>query len=518
MPIYGLEAPPPNLNVAPPDVLGNMAKMASLKEMLGQNAMIPGALQAQGLENQQRQQTIQSTQQQIQKQTYDLARQKAIDTAFQSAYTPDENGQPQLDEGKLVKGISQAGYGSAAPEIAGSLVKWHQAQTELQKTHQEVAAKGVDMLGNLAYAAHQAGDDPHILISGLKQLAQTDPSVAPIAQQLMANPEKAPELIQHLMGQSPEVQKLLTSRQEAEARSSTAKTSAERLQAELPGGALQPPDKAEMQDWLGKNPGKGPADYEKWKASLAPQAQINVQGGLLNNQARDMAAENYFQTGQLPSGMRSPAMSAAIMSRAAELHPNGTTELAGNRASYEANKKSYDNVTGTLDTLSAFEQSGLKNLKQFTDLADKLPDTGVPWLNTPIRNLNKNLVGAQYMPAIEAARSVALREIARVTNDPKLSGALTDSARGEVSAFSPENATLPQIKNVVKVLQADMANVHTSLAAQKADIGTRLGIKAPKTQEGGGSSGALQVGQTVSIKGKPLKVTAVHPDGSFDVK
>lgn len=273
----------PNYNVASPDVVGNMAKMAQLKQMLGQNAMIPGQLQAQGLENQQRQQEIQSTQQKIQQQTYDQARQKAIDTAFQGAYTPDENGQPQLDEGKLVKGISQAGYGSAAPEIAGSLVKWHQAQTELQKTHQEVASKSVDMLGNLAYAAHQAGDDPHILISGLKQLAETDPSVAQIAQQLAANPEKAPELIKHLMGQSPEVQKLLTSRQEAEARSSSAKTSAERLQAELPGGALQPPDKAEMQDWLAKNEGKGPADYAKWKASLAPQINFNLQGGVFAN-------------------------------------------------------------------------------------------------------------------------------------------------------------------------------------------------------------------------------------------
>ena len=91
------------------------------------------------------------------------------------------------------------------------------------------------------------------------------------------------------------------------------------------------------------------------------------------------------------------------------------------------------------------------------------------------------------MPAIEAARSVALREIARVTNDPKLSGSLTDSARQEVSAFSPENATLPQIKNVVKVLQNDMANVHSSLAAQKADIGGRLGIKTPQAGAEGSS-------------------------------
>jgi hypothetical protein len=248
-----------------------------------------------------------------------------------------------------------------------------------------------------------------------------------------------------------------------------------------------PAEQISASDWLAKNPGKTFSDYTIAMKKLVPAFNFSMQQGALTDQARDMAAENYFQTGQLPSGMRSPAMSGAIMSRAAQLHPNGTTELAGNRAAFEANKKSYDNVTGTLDTLSAFEQSGLKNLKQFTDLADKLPDTGVPWLNTPVRNLNQNLVGAQYMPAIEAARSVALREIARVTNDPKLSGSLTDSARGEVSNFSPENATLPQIKHVVEVLQNDMANVHSSLAQQKADIGARLGIKSSSAQGGGTS-------------------------------
>lgn len=249
------------------------------------------------------------------------------------------------------------------------------------------------------------------------------------------------------------------------------------------------PEVQAQQAWLKKNPGKDASDY----AIMMKKLPITFQRDLLTPEATDMAAENYFQTGQLPAGMRSPAMSASIISRAAQLHPNATTELAGNRASYEANKKSYDNVTTTLDTLSAFEQSGLKNLKQFTDLANKLPDTGVPWLNTPVRNLNKNLVGAEYMPAIEAARSVALREIARVTNDPKLSGSLTDSARGEVAAFSPMNATLPQIKRVVEVLQNDMANVHSSLAAQKQDIGARLGIKS--------GSGAI-----------PAEATHIGPD------
>ncbi len=196
----------------------------------------------------------------------------------------------------------------------------------------------------------------------------------------------------------------------------------------------------------------------------------------MNPTAFDQAAEKYWTSGQLPpAGRGGPALALnkALMNRAADLHPEGS--LAANSAEYKANAASYKNVTTTLDTLSAFEQSGLKNLKQFTDLADKIPDTGVPWLNTPVRLLNDKLVGAEYMPAIAAARSVALREIARVTNDPKLSGSLTDTARAEVSSFSPQNATLPQIKQVVKVLQNDMANVHSSLQDQKDSIAKRLG-------------------------------------------
>lgn len=211
-----------------------------------------------------------------------------------------------------------------------------------------------------------------------------------------------------------------------------------------------------------------PAEVNK---SLAVQRATQQ---LLQGPALDQAAERYSATGQMPSGMRGPAIATQIMGRAAQLHPQQS--LSANSAEYKANEASYKNVTGTLDTLSAFENTGLKNLKQFTDLAAKIPDTGVPWLNTPVRLLSDKMVGSANMAAVNAARSVALREIARVTNDPKLSGALTDSARGEVEGLSPANATLPQIKRVAQILQQDMANVHSGLAAQKQDIGQRIGI------------------------------------------
>lgn len=207
-------------------------------------------------------------------------------------------------------------------------------------------------------------------------------------------------------------------------------------------------------------------------------ATFGMQQNALTGTALDQSAQTYLQTGKLPSGMRSPGMAAAIINRAGEL--GGNQSIAANSAAFGANKASYDNVTKTLDTLTGFENAAIKNIDMFKGLTSKLPDTGVPWINTPIRLLDEKAVGAEWMPAINAAREIANREVARVTNDPKLAGVLSDSARQEVSSFNPKDATLAQIMHVTDLMKQDMANVHTSLAMQKADIGKRLGIQSPE--------------------------------------
>ncbi len=239
------------------------------------------------------------------------------------------------------------------------------------------------------------------------------------------------------------------------------------------------------------------AQADLLKAQTAAKS-ASAAGGL-DQEAIDQAAEKYYASGQLPAGMGGSAVARnnAIMNRAGQLHPGAT--LAENSAAFKANQSSLTNITRTLDTLSAFENTAGKNLQQFLALAETIPDTGVPWLNTPVRSLNKNVVGDANMAAITAARDVALREIARVTNDPKLSGSLTDSARQEVAGLSPANATLPQIKAVAKVLMQDMANVHSSLDTQKADIQQRLGGKTPPPSSGGAYAGEVRQGKSGPI-------------------
>lgn len=202
-------------------------------------------------------------------------------------------------------------------------------------------------------------------------------------------------------------------------------------------------------------------------------ASLQITTGALSEAAIDQAAKRYLDTGVLPPRAAGQVAIRQVMDRAAAMDP--TAALSRNAAVYKADQANLTNLQRTEGTLSAFEKTASKNLDQFLTLADKIPDTGLPWLNTPVRQLDEKAVGSANMAAINAARDVALREIARVTNDPKLSGALTDTARREVAGLIPTDATLPQIKAVAKVLKTDMANVHKGINEEIARVEEGIG-------------------------------------------
>ena len=483
------------------------AQQMQLKNLSGQNAMIPGALQEQ-------QNQVQLGQQAVQQGQFAVQDRQAGMKAMQQWDGKDPNQLPDLVR-------QNGGSLNAVVSTKAAITKAQQDVQNLNKAQLDnQATKTNYLLGKL-----QAATDPKVpdvqLAGSIQQATQDaindgylDPQHAQQIQQYIQQFPNPADLRAHiglyeksLMAQNTQFSQEQATReanvkaQEANAQDwKTFPTLGVALntrtgESQTPAGQVLTPEmmqskyvgiqqKQRLGQQLTPEEQAFSGAYEKNK-TLVPQFNFNMQTNALQGNARDMAAENYFQTTQLPSGMRSPAISAAIITRAAQLHPNGTTELAGNRAAYDANKKSYDNVTGTLDTLSAFESSANKNMDQFLNLTKNLPNTGMPWLNTPIRDLDQNLVGAEWMPAINAARSIMDREIARVTNDPKLSGSLTDSARAEVSGINPANATLGQIVHVTQTLRNDMSNVHSSLAQQKQDIGSRLGIAANSPQAGG---------------------------------
>jgi hypothetical protein len=154
---------------------------------------------------------------------------------------------------------------------------------------------------------------------------------------------------------------------------------------------------------------------------------------------------------------------------------SGGVPLVEARAAQRANTGSLAKVVTMRDAVVSFENTANKNLDIFTGQAKRVIDSGSPWINQPLRSINRNALGNTDVPAFDAARQVALTEIAKVVNNPSLSSVLSDTARKEVLSLIPENATLAQIYRVVNVLKQDMANRHSSLDQQIQEIDKRMG-------------------------------------------
>lgn len=189
--------------------------------------------------------------------------------------------------------------------------------------------------------------------------------------------------------------------------------------------------------------------------------------------------EIFARTGTMPNlGMNGKEVKQAVMhasndfSRANGMSPSDVVAM---RAAYSGDKASLSKFQASRDNIASFEKTAGKNLDQFLSLAGKIPDTGIPWLNTPIRELDQKLVGSENMAAVNAARAVATNEIAKVTAGGGLSSVLSDAARKEVKDYNPANATFAQTKAVAKVLKQDMENRRTSMDETLADIKSRIG-------------------------------------------
>jgi hypothetical protein len=229
----------------------------------------------------------------------------------------------------------------------------------------------------------------------------------------------------------------------------------------------------------------------------AEQAAKNQQYAL-SPDALQMAAESYRKTGVLPSIGRNPQAQAQIINAAGAMGP---LDLATEKAAYAANKASLGSLVKSRDAVTAFENTAGKNLDLFLKTAGKIVDSGVPWINAPLRTLSSAGLGSADQAAYNVARQVAVNEIAKVTGSPSMTGALSDSARHEVEAFNPQNATLAQTYRVAQILKQDMANRSQSYNDQIADISRRIGQ--------GGTSKAPQSGTGA----KTYQKTATGPNG-----
>jgi hypothetical protein len=215
--------------------------------------------------------------------------------------------------------------------------------------------------------------------------------------------------------------------------------------------------------------------------ALEEEATAGLTMADLTPDALNMAADNFATKGvMLPLGMGKAAteMRRAIINKAAERHP----DLAGNQAAYGANVQSLNALQKQRDAIGAFEQTAMKNLDLFLKTVKPIIDTGAPWLNKPFRTAVRQGTSDPKFLAFQAARRVAVNEIAKITSNPNLAGSLSDSARHEVESFIPEDATAKEIIAVVNILKQDVGNRVQSMDEQIGAIKKRISPRSTRDE------------------------------------
>lgn len=453
--------------------LDQYGKMLSIQQLLGQQKTQQLQQTALGQENQQRDLAIKDEQ------------------TLRSSSKDIDWTQPDAFD-KLIKTGQKNGV--SPQRLSEMSIKRAQYQEQLAKTDTETlkadSERSNQLLGHIdAIKKSSPEQRATVAQSQAAQILQNNLAKDPQSQQMLqavANGQHVPTddelstfengLTDHKSQVAEAVKEREVKAQEltAQSRATAADTQAKEFAAKMPGGPLQAEGLTQQNAWLARpeNKNKDAADFLAWKAKQSPAA-ITMQNMLPAGDALDQAAEKYSQTGQLPAGFnRSPQTTASIIKRSAELHPNQV--LAANSAEYKANQSSLTSLQKNFDSVSAFENTAIKNLDQVALTGSKIPDLGARFANVPVRKITADMIGTPEMAQFRTALLTAQTEAAKVLGSANASGVLSDSARHEAQEVLDGNLPFPAMMATINQLKTDFGNRHQSYATQIADIKQRL--------------------------------------------
>lgn len=386
------------LAVHAPDALEN-AKSAMSLRALGQAtqqqaALAPGQVQAQQQESQLRNQAIQQGE-------YANQDREAGMKAMQEWSGKDISELPDLIQKNGGSMQAVLGAKKSAIEAQQQVMNLNTAQLGQAKTKNDY------LLGKLQAKSGPDVPDDQLAQSVTDGVSESihdgylDPQHAQEVQQLIQQFPNPADLRSHLkiyekglMSQSEQFEQETKNRsttaaeQSAQARADAAANSGKRLAAELPGGALQDPAKAELQDWLAKNPGKGPADFLAYKATLGPNASKAAQAqgvGGPNDAMVDLVGNRQMDLATALSRMP-PSAKETFAAALKAKYPDF------NQGEFGVAKKVLEKYTSgnVSDQLLAIG-TAREHMKTFSSLADALNNG-----NVQLANKIGNEIGVQF--------------------------------------------------------------------------------------------------------------------------
>lgn len=358
--------PLPALGIRPPEqqpgVLDNAAKVIQLK-----NLMQAGNFQAQNQPLQ-----LEAARQENQVRATQIAQTAALNKSYANAVKMSADGTPQIDTGSLMKSLTANNAGAAIPGAIESVTKYNKTLVDLKTAQTDLQSKSNDLIGHAASAIQKAGYDPqlaHTLLDTLPQTPQLNAFRAKID-----DPAQLKQLVDSAIANSPKEREIAAQEQTAKSRADAAKTGAERLAAELPGGALSPAAK-ESQRIAAENSPEAIAGAARKAAAETAARQTAAQGD--PNTAGHMLANGSLTLADLKSRGTTPQFItqavAAAQKEKSDYNPADEVIAESVAKSQGANQ-----FFGSANSLIA--KGG--TLDQLEAQGKKIPNEKLPILNT----------------------------------------------------------------------------------------------------------------------------------------
>ena len=177
-------------------------------------------------------------------------------------------------------------------------------------------------------------------------------------------------------------------------------------------------------------------------------------------------------------GFSTTAAKLALINRAAVLSAErgvAPSTVPGKQAEFKANSAALTNITKDLTSIAPYQEMLEKNADIAIGLAKQVTKSDLPIANKSINWVSKNVTGDPTMAEYLAQIRIVQTEAARVLNNPRLVGQLTDSARHEMEGIIDGTLTVGQTVSVLERLKADGTNRVNAMRQQSEKLRAKLG-------------------------------------------
>ena len=470
------------------------------------------------LKNEQANQPLQRQmlQQQVQEGQQNLQARQALNQAYAGAFTKDADGNPTIDPNKLAAGLANGPAAYQTPQVMKSITDFQKSRLDLQTTATDLQSKTADLIGNAASAVKAANYDPTLAHSLLDSLPAS-PQLNQIRSQIDGPPAQFKQLVDSAVQNSPKQRELSAQEQTAGARTLTAQTEQQKLNASMnPQSSLYAPTPASVA--MGTAPGAAQIQANEVKQAAAKagaEESARLPGEYaLNAQRQALSQGDPRAAGQLL--VQGDATLSELKSRGATPEFIAKTlyaanQLSGGKYNAQAADAQFDVAKSATNNQFFASAKSLTNkggtLDQLEAAAKDIPQGQIPVFNS-VADAAKAALGSGPIAKYASLVVGVSDDYSKVMGG----GVGSDSSRAQALNLVPAKASP----------EARAAAIQGIRGAVGSQIDSRIGSNpvlqrmyaSPAASSGAApKAGTYSVGDPIIQNGHKYKVTAVDKNG-----